>query len=385
MRSSVVFQRAILVLLLVLALALAFLPGGRVAARTVLLLPQFFPGAPARPLEWVTPAPKRSAITLTHDGRESRADLYLPGASGKHGAVVIFLGVAPAGRDDPRVVRLGEGLARVGLITLIPQSQDLIESKVDPGEIDELVAAVQYLAARPDVAPDRIGIGGFCIGAGLALDAAADPRISDKIALVNSFTGYYDLTSYMESILTHSIEPYPPRSDGQREPWEPAPNAIAVLADHLISLDEDPAEQAILRAAAHDPNAPRPNQDRLSPTGQIIWGLLNTRDPAIVRGLLAELPPEAQGKLRRLSPSTHLDQVRAKVYLMHDRGDATVPYVQSRLLAAHLPPGQVEYDEFQFFNHVDPVAAVSPLIFVQDLARLGWHMFQILAILTGST
>src|SRR5205823_6171439 len=136
-------------------------------------------------------------VPLTYAGHEAMADLYDPGTTGPHGAVIIFLGVAPAGRDDPRVIRLGEGLSRIGLVTLVPQSQDLIASKVDPTEIDELVAAFTYHAGRPDVDPGRVGIGGFCIGAGIALDAAEDPRISRQVALVNSFTGFDDLSSYL--------------------------------------------------------------------------------------------------------------------------------------------------------------------------------------------
>ncbi len=373
--------RLALGLLLVIVFGTTLLPAGRAATSAVALLPEFFPGSPIRPLEWLTPAPRRSTVELRYGERTSVADLYEPGSPGPHGGVIIFLGVAPAGRDDPRVVRLGEGLARIGLTTLIPESQDLLASKVDPGEIDELVAAFQYLAGHPGVDPRRIGIGGFCIGAGLALDAAEDPRINQQVALVNSFTGYFNLTSYVVSIATHTIEPYPPQPGVARLPWEPAPNAIAVLADHLISLDPRPDEQTLLRTAVHDPKAPPLDPASLSPTGRTIWSALTTRDPAAVERLLDELPPAERAKLDRLSPDQHLDQLHAKVFLMHDRDDATVPSVQSRLLAAHLRPGQATYDEFRFFNHVDPTASVSPLVFVEDSARLAWHMFQIIAIL----
>jgi acetyl esterase/lipase len=298
--------------------------------------------------------------------------------------VVLFLGVNPAGRDDPRVVRLGEGLARIGIMTLIPQSQDLVNSKVDPGEIDEIVAAFQYLAARPDVDPTRVGLGGFCIGAGLALDAAEDPRINGQVALVNSFTGYFDLPSYIVSIATHTVQPFPATPGISREAWEPAANATTILADHLISLDSNSGDIAALRAAAHDPRAPPPDPAKLSPIGRTIAELLSTRDPARAERLLDALPPEAQVLLRRLSPDSRLDQLHAKVFIMHDREDASVPYVQSRLLAGHLRPGQGEYDEFRFFAHVDPTAAVSPLVFVEDSACLASHMFQIVEILQGT-
>src|SRR6476469_8752696 len=110
----------VVTVLLLLIMAAAFLPSGHAALSAIALLPEFFPSAPARPLEWVTPAPKRSTIELHHNGRTSLADMYDPGTPGPHGAIIIFLGVDQAGRDDPRVVRLGTGLARIGIATLIP-------------------------------------------------------------------------------------------------------------------------------------------------------------------------------------------------------------------------------------------------------------------------
>ena len=377
-------RRILLLLLVVVVLGAVFWPPGRAATSALLLLPEFFPSAPVRPLEWVTPAPKHTTIELRHDGRTSVASLYEPGDEGLHGGVVIFLGVAPAGLDDPRVVRLGEGLARIGVVTLVPQSQDLVNSKVDPGEIDEVIAAFNYLDSRHDVDPNRIGIGGFCIGAGLSLVAAEDPRINQRVAFVNSFTGYYDLSSYAVSIVSHTIQPFPPKPGVDREPWEPAANATNVLDDHLISLDPIPSERDLLRAAVHDPKAPRPDPAKLTPVGKEIWTVVTTRDPAVVERLLQDLPPADKEILRRLSPSTHLADLHAKVFIMHDRNDDNVPYVQSRMLAANLRPGQGEYDEFEFFKHVDPTATTSPTVFLRDAGRLTWHMFQIIEILQGA-
>lgn len=375
-----------LALLVVIAAILGgiFWPPGHAAASALLLVPELFPNAPVRPLEWVTPPPVHQTVQIPVGNRTVSAALYAPGEGGPHGAVVIYLGVSPAGLDDPRVIHLGEGLARVGIVTLIPRSPALVDSTVDPGEIDEVIAAFEYLAGRPDVDPNRIGIGGFCIGAGLSLVAAEDPRINQRVALVNSFTGYYDLVSYAESILTHSMEPFPPRPGVDRLPWEPSANAVAVLQNHLISLDPNAAERNALRAALRDPKAPRPDPSRLTPIGARIWSLLTTRDPAAVERALRELPPADQEILRRLSPSTHLNDLHARVFLMHDRADDNVPYVQSRLLAAHLRPGQAVVDEFDFFKHVDPTEAVSPIIFARDAARLSWHLFQILEILQGA-
>ena len=48
------------------------------------------------------------------------ADVYAPAGGGKRGAVLLFMGVNPAGKDDPRVVNLANGLARAGMVVMIP-------------------------------------------------------------------------------------------------------------------------------------------------------------------------------------------------------------------------------------------------------------------------
>ena len=65
-----------------------------------------------------------------HIREEGPEGHHLKAGTPTMGGVIIFLGVAPAGRNDPRVVRLGEGLARIGLLTFIPQSQDLVDARI---------------------------------------------------------------------------------------------------------------------------------------------------------------------------------------------------------------------------------------------------------------
>ena len=51
--------------------------------------------------------------------------------------------------------------------------------------------AFQYLKSREYVDSNRVGMGGFCVGASFALVAAADPRIRRDVVFVNAFGPYF--------------------------------------------------------------------------------------------------------------------------------------------------------------------------------------------------
>ena len=171
---------ALLAVLLVVALILTVTAQGRTAVRTALFIPQVIPTIPVKPQEWFTGDPAVEEVSYPTADGTGVADLYTPAGGGAHGGVLLFLGVNPAGRDDPRVVGLAEGLARSGAIVMIPWSDTMTEKRVWPGDVDSLVRAFAHLLSHERVDPERSGMGGFCVGASFAAVAAQDERIGDK-------------------------------------------------------------------------------------------------------------------------------------------------------------------------------------------------------------
>ena len=86
---------------------------------------------------------------------------------------------------DQVVGNYAERLAEAGFVTLAFDHRNFGDSEGEPrqhedsaGKLADLRDAVGYLASRPEVDPDRIGVVGVCLGGGYAVRAAAfDPRV----------------------------------------------------------------------------------------------------------------------------------------------------------------------------------------------------------------
>lgn len=54
-----------------------------------------------------------------------------------------------------------------------------MERRIREDDVDNLVRGFQLLRSHPRVDPDRVGVGGICVGASLVTLATQDDRIRD--------------------------------------------------------------------------------------------------------------------------------------------------------------------------------------------------------------
>ena len=363
--------------LALIAIWIAATPEGRVAWRTALFIPQVIGSLPVNPQPWVMGTPGRAEVSYETSTGHSSADLYTPAGDGIHSAVLLFLGVNPAGRNDPRVVGLAEGLARSGAVVLIPWSEGMTSQRVSAEEVEDLVHGFEFLLAHERVNPERVGVGGFCVGASLVAVAASEPRIRDDVRFVNFFAGYYDARDLIAAVLSNSRF-----YDGVVEPWTPADLSKRVVTAQLIEAISNPAEVAILNGmfVSRDTVLDQSEMSNLSEEAQITSRLLSGVRTDEARRLVDSLPDSTLDSLASISPSSAIDGLRATVLIMHDREDHLVPAAESRRLADALASrGEVKHTEFSLFQHLDPTKPVGPAEYVRELFKLYSHMYMVLA------
>jgi len=359
---------------------------GRVAVEASIYLPDMVLQVPSpgllrylRPVTWISDKPKRERVTITYQSRNGprsiEADLYVPPGGSKRVGVVFSMGAPPLPLDDPRLRRIAEDAARSGVVMLVPFSERLDELRIEPEEIDALVAEFQYVQGLPQVDPRRVGFFGASVGGSLALVAAADPRIADDVDNVVSFGGYFDALDTFGAIATRHID-----YDDIHQSWTPQEHAEIVMARQLIDRVDNASDRDLLTRIFIDGD-PATSEElaRLSPVGRDSYDFLANRDPARVQALIDRLPASAVADLEYLSPRTSISRVKAALFIIHDRGDPYIPFTETlQLKAAVGDRPDTHIDEIRLFQHVQPRLDQRPEIIALDSTRLLFRLYQLM-------
>lgn len=370
-------RRTGLVLLILVAILVAWEPS-RVAMQTAVMLPNLLNAGP-KPLNLFSETPQRTSLPYRSAERGADpdlAELWLPSwasAGRPAGAMLLVFGVNNLGRNHPAIERVADGLARTGVAVLVPDSQTLLEGRLEVGEIDGIVRAFQLLAARPEVDRERVGIVGFSVGGSLALLAAGDARIGEGVQWVNAFGAYADASDYLAAVSAHAYR----AADGSAVPWTPTPIAREVYLQFMLDQVAEAGDRRMLDAALAEPilAADRPPPDPSlrgsleSEAARTVHDLLTAPTLEHAERAIDALPAGSLAFIDAISPVRHLDGLGAEVHLMHETEDHHVPFVESRALASALEQRGLlaAHTEFRLFDHVQPddldlVAAAPELV-----------------------
>jgi fermentation-respiration switch protein FrsA (DUF1100 family) len=122
-------------------------------------------------------------VAFSSQGLTLAGDLRVP--AGNEGLPALTFTGPLSGVKDQVVGTYADLLAEAGFVTLAFDHRNFGDSEGEPrqhedsaGKLADLRDAVRFLAERPEVDPDRIGVVGICLGGSYAVRAAAfDPRV----------------------------------------------------------------------------------------------------------------------------------------------------------------------------------------------------------------
>ena len=332
---------------------------------------------PIKPQSWFTDDSLRWEVHYqTADGTDV-ADIYRLSDGKPRAAVLLSLGANETGRDDTSVVNLDHALARSGYVVMFHWSPTMgLHANIDPAEPETLVRAFQFLEGRDYVDRERVGLEGFCVGASLALVAASDPKISDRVHFVNAFGPFFDAESLFLQAASRAV-----LYEGESTPWEPDSLTLRVPASELIeTLDNSSDADILTRFYLKDQTATQAELAALSPSGRAVVRLLDGVEPHEAATLYSTLPSSFREELASVSPSTHVGDLRARLLVMHGRYDQVAPVAESRRLVKAIGDRiNVLYTEFLAFDHVRPGAG-GVFTRLGQAIRLYRHIYDITRI-----
>ena len=271
-----------------------------------------------------------------------------PGGSGPWPAIVFVNGVTPLGRHEPRVQALAHGLARAGYLVLVPDPPGLAAGEVTPRTLAAIVAVAGDALARRDAAEEGVALVGVSVGASLALVAAANPALRERVSVVAGIAPYTDMVNVFRLA---TVDAY--GAGGRLVPYETGSFLELVAARSLVASLPAGRERSELLAAlpatsevsedALDPVARLRAADRrrLSTPARSIVALLSNRDPTRFDTLYGALPRSARAANVRLSPLAVAKRLRAPVEIASAPEDKYFPLAESRALARVAPDVRV--------------------------------------------
>jgi len=186
--------------------------------------------------------------------------------------------------------------------------------------------------------------------------------------------GYYDVFDVGHAVLTQRI-----RYNGRDQIWRPAHQTAEVFVRYLVDGVQDSQDRMILAQFLASEQPSHKELQALSPTGRWVYQFLTADDPEQVEILMTRLPSDEVAKLRRLSPSTGIDRLRAKVFILQDPNDPFIPPTETRHLADSLAEDiEWSYAELRLFQHVRPTRPLDKMSYLGDVARLYRHLYHVM-------
>jgi acetyl esterase/lipase len=364
--------RALLALLFAIGFFLSVFPYGRATTRTMFLLPQILSASQPGLLTLAEEPIRHTQMTVPSLNGPVYLDVYAPTTSpppipGAREGLVVIPGAGDE-RAEPQLINFSESLARAGLVVMDMTTPTLLKWDLSAQDSDAAVQAFKAVAHWPGVGANRIGIVGFSAGDALACFAAADPRIRDQVAFIVLFGGYFNATTLLHDFGRRALT-----VDGRAQPWQPQYAPIQVLSDVIAHVLPPTEGQLLVNALAPGGTPLTPySLAQLSPDTVASYHLLAGDAPDQVDANIAALSPALHSVLDELSPSRVIDEIRAPIYLLHDRNDQFVPFTESRDFAAALTRinHPHEFAEFGIFQHTEVIGGVNPGQLVGDTISL---------------
>ncbi|OGD85222.1 hypothetical protein A2164_01685 [Candidatus Curtissbacteria bacterium RBG_13_35_7] len=348
-------------------------PFGKPFSKTLLLVPEVIPRFPIRPLNYLSREPQIQTIEFVSGERKIIADIYRLRDNKKHPAIVISLGVL-ATSDNSDLVKLAKAFSRLGYVVVIPEFPDLISGFVWTDSVEILVSSAEYLSKQDYIDKKRIGFAGFCVGGSVAIVAASQPQISEKIAFVGAISPYYD------AYLTAQVSVMQKQKDiqGKYIEWNPASLTINTLIKQFTNVIITPNEkELVFELLMNNRQMSQETYQQLSIQSQRIYDFFNKGGSVD----LAYLPDDLQRVMRDISPKTFISGFKAKLLLLNDKNDTFVPRSEVLALVNNISNDKLLFVEVDSFEHVNPKTNLPRLAILKQLWHVGYYVYNMISII----
>ena len=333
-------------LVLLLIFVLIFAKQISTNLKILLFISEEFPQVPIKPLGLLTAKPEHKKVEFETSNGKVVTDLYMPDQD-KAAALIVAMGIKTQEKDKPLILKFMNTMTRLGYVTFWPRLEALDQGESLPEDPQTFVKAFDYLAELPVADKSRISYMGFSVGSSTAFVAASDPNIRDKVHGLIFFGGQFDIFDYFLSLASKSYE-----VDGQRISWNVADDA----RNHAKGL-------------------------LLTKQAEGLVKIFDQETLVEMKMIIEQVSKEEKEKLAKYNPQEFINQFRARAFILHDKSDTYVPYVESIKLYQALPKEQIgAFVITDLFDHVQPNRPISAQNLV-EIFKLYGFLYKVLIFL----
>ena len=267
-------------------------------------------------------------------------DRYIPAGEPIRTVIVIY-GIALAGEQDLRAIRIGSLLANLGVEAIVPVLPGLKSYAATVGDYELLVDLISYLHT---LSGKPLGMLASSLGGGIGLAVTADARVADMLDLAVLFSPYYELPDVAAALRAMML-----KTPQTTQEWDDFTWSMMVAAyRNLNKLDFSVEEIEQLKEYLWN-SFSKPLQPRLDYYERV----LKNRDLFADEDL--RVPEEVR---EMLSPRGKIGHVKARVVVLHDTHDQLILPLEAEKILAELSqrphPHQQEILVTPWLNHVTP-------------------------------
>src|SRR5918995_1668987 len=250
-------------------------------------------------------------------------------------------GVVTEGRELPEVRRVAEGLARAGYLVVVPDLPGLRRGEIRPQTVHETLEVARAIAGRPDARGGGVGLIGVSTGASLALIAAGDAEMGERISVVAGVAPYTDVRTVLSTATTGHYR----AANGEMVPYEADPFLAGAITQSLVSTLPPSRDRDVLLDELERVDRLRPgflaDLREMGAEASSVAELLENRDPYRFDDLYAGLPDEVRAKMEQLSPLADDRRLDVPVELISGPHDKYFPLSESLAVVRIAPHARV--------------------------------------------
>jgi pimeloyl-ACP methyl ester carboxylesterase len=289
-----------------------------------------------------------------------------PRGEGPWPAIFFVNGVVTQGRELPEVRRLAEGLARAGYLVVVPDLPGLRRGEIRPQTVHETLEVARDISERPDARGGMVGLIGVSTGATLALLAAEDGKVVEKVSIVAGVAPYTDV----RTVLSTATTGYYRGDDGELVPYKADPFLAGAITQSLVSTLPPSKHRDVLLDELEEVDRLRPQflgeLRGMGPDARSVAELLANRDPNRFDYLYASLPDRVRAKLEELSPLANDGRVNIPVEMISGPHDKYFPLSDTRAVVYIAPQARVTVSEALDHVELNPSVRDLPALLLID-------------------